>query len=98
MDIRDIQSRNTGAADEARSTRGVGGVPAPRPSTDHPADRLTLSDRARVLQEVRRAALAVPDVRTERVEAVRAGLADGSVTPDPERIARALLAQGLVSF
>lgn len=98
MDIRDIQSRTTGAADEARSARGVGGVSPSRPSTDPPADRLTLSERARLFQEIRRAALAVPEVRTERVDAVRAGLADGSLAPDPERIARALLAQGLVRF
>lgn len=98
MDIRDIQSRNAGPADEPRGARGVGSANASRASAERPGDRLTLSDRAQAFQEIRRAALAVPDVRIDRVEAVRAALADGSLVPDPERIARALLAQGLVHF
>lgn len=98
MDIRDIQSRNTGAADEARGARSVGSSSSARPAADRSSDRVTLSDRAQALQETRRAALDVPEVRSDRVNAVRARLADGSLAPDPERIARALLAQGLVDF
>jgi flagellar biosynthesis anti-sigma factor FlgM len=98
MDIRDIQSRNTGPADESRSTRGVGSSAASRRAADRSPDSVTLSDRAQAFQETRRAALAVPDVRSERVEAVRAKLADGSLGPDPDRIARALLDQGMVKF
>jgi len=96
MDIRDISSRGTGAADEARGPRSVGPSPATRTAADRSSDRVTLSDRAQTFQEVRRAALDVPDVRTDRVAAVRARLADGSMVPDPERIARALLAQGVL--
>lgn len=97
MDIRDIRSGNAGAADEARSARGVGPSSAARPASDR-SDRVTLSDRAQAFQEARRAALEVPDVRSDQVNAVRAKLADGSLAADPERIARALLAQGIVSF
>jgi flagellar biosynthesis anti-sigma factor FlgM len=96
MDIRDIQSRSTGAADESRSTRGVGASSASRAAADRTPDSVTLSNRAQAFQETRRAALAAPDVRTERVEEVRSRLAGGSLVPDPERIARALIAQGLV--
>lgn len=98
MDIRDIQSRGTGPTDESRSTRGVGPSATSRNTSDRSPDSVTLSDRAQALQETRRAALAVPDVRTERVDAVRKQLAGGTLVPDPDRIARALLAQGIVSF
>jgi anti-sigma28 factor (negative regulator of flagellin synthesis) len=40
----------------------------------------------------------VPDVRTDRVDAVRARLEEGALAPDPQRIARALLEQGIVRF
>ena len=96
MDIRDIQSRTTGPADESRGARGVGASAASRAAADRTPDSVTLSNRAQALQQTRRAALAVPDVRTELVDAVRARLADGSIAADPERIARALLEQGIV--
>ncbi len=98
MDIRDVRSRNTGPADEARGARSGSSSSAARSAADRSADRVTLSDRAQALQETRQAALDVPEVRSDRVAAVRAKLADGSLAPDPERIARALLAQGLVNF
>ncbi len=98
MDIRDIRPRATGPAEEPRGPRGVEPASTPRPAPDRGADRVTLSDRAQAFQEARRAALAVPDVRTDRVETLRARLADGSLVPDPDRIARALLDQGMVTF
>jgi flagellar biosynthesis anti-sigma factor FlgM len=98
MDIRDIPSRTTGPADESRAARGVAPSATPRAAADRSPDSVTLSDRAQAFQETRRAALAVPDVRSERVDQVRAKLAGGSLVPDPERIARALLEQGVVSF
>ncbi len=96
MDIREIQPRSTGAADESRGPRAVGSTPAPRDASEPSPDRLTLSERAQALQDARRAALAVPDVRTDVVDQVRRRLADGSLRPDPDRIAHALLAQGLL--
>ena len=96
MDIRDIQSRTTGQADESRGARGVGSSAASRAAADRTPDSVTLSNRAQAFQQTRRAALAVPEVRSDVVERVRAGLASGSIVPDPERIARALLEQGVV--
>lgn len=96
MDIREIQSRTTGAADESRGARAVGPTPAAGSSTDPSADRVTLSARAQALQEARRAALAVPEVRTDVVEEVRGRVASGTLVPDPERIARALIDQGIL--
>jgi flagellar biosynthesis anti-sigma factor FlgM len=96
MDIRDIQSRSTGPTDESRSARGVGASAASRAAADRTPDSVTLSNRAQAFQETRRAALAAPDVRTDRVEDVRGRLASGGLVPDPERIARALLEQGVL--
>ena len=98
MDIRDVQSRNINPADEPRGARNVGQTPASRNASDRSDDRVTLSARAHAFQETRRAALDVPEVRTDRVEAVRGKIGDGTLAVDAERIARALLQQGIVRF
>ena len=98
MDIRDVGSRNVNPADQTRGARNVGQAPASRHASDGSDDRVTLSARAQALQETRRAALEVPEVRTDRVEAVRGKLADGTLRVDAEQIARSLLAQGIVRF
>ena len=96
MDIRDIHSRGTNPADESRNARSVGSSSSARNTERASDDRVTLSNRAQAFQEARRAALDVPDVRTDRVEAVRQQVKNGSLVPDPERIAQALLGQGIV--
>jgi flagellar biosynthesis anti-sigma factor FlgM len=98
MDIRDVRSRGTNPADESRGTRGVGPSQAARNAADRSDDRVTLSERAHAFQQTRQAALDVPEVRSDRVDAVRSKLAGGNLAPDPQRIARALLEQGIVRF
>lgn len=98
MGIRDVQSRNIGPADEPHGPRSAQQAPATPSGSDRSDDGVALSARAHALQEARRAALDVPEVRTERVEALRRTLARGSAAVDPKRIARALLDQGIVSF
>jgi flagellar biosynthesis anti-sigma factor FlgM len=96
MDIKDIQSGGPAALNPARDTRTA--VPSTPPGTpDQPVDSVTMSDQARVFQQARLAALAVPDVHTDRVEALRRQLASGELRPDPARIAQALTAQGVLS-
>jgi negative regulator of flagellin synthesis FlgM len=95
MDIKDVQSGGPSALEPARGARAAspaaqGGAP------QHPGDSLTMSDQARAFQEARRAALAVPDVRLDRVEALRRQHAAGALRPDHAAIARALVAQGVV--
>ena len=97
MDIRDVQSRGTNPTDESRSARGVGSSSSARNAERPSDDRVTLSNRAQAFQEARRAALDVPDVRTGRVDALRRQLQSGGLAPDPDRIARALLSQGVVT-
>jgi len=95
MEIRDIQAGSAGAP-EASRTRALGSAPPSGQGREGSVDRVALSDQAQALQQVRRAALAVPEVREERVEEVRSGIADGSLVPDPGRIARALLDQHIL--
>jgi len=96
VDIRDVHSGGTRPADESRGTRGVGSSSSARHHGHSSDDRVTLSNRAQAFQEARQAALDVPDVRTNRVEALRSQIKNGSLVPDPERIAKALVDQGVV--
>ncbi len=98
MDIRDVQSRNIDPGDERRGPRSAGQTPAAQNASKRSDDRVTLFPRAHAFQETRRAASDVPGMRTEQVEAVRNKLADGTLAVDHQRIARALLDQGIVSF
>ena len=95
MDIQDVQSGGPSALEPARGARAAS--PAAKGGTpQHPGDSITMSDQAQVFQQARLAALAVPDVRLDRVEALRQQHAAGELRPDHEAIARALLAQGVV--
>lgn len=96
MDIRDIRSSTASGPGAARRIGRPAGDSAAPGSAAPEVDRVTVSDRARVLQDVRRAALAVPDVRQDRVEALRHKLAAGQLQPDQGAIARALVGQGLL--
>ena len=98
MDIRDIQSGNTGATEPSRRSRGTGGVGSP-PANQTPessSDSVALSGQAQALQQVRRAALDVPEVRQDRVSEIRDQVSKGSLVLDPSRIARALLDQNVL--
>lgn len=97
MEIRDISrllrktnptpgSVGPGEVDRDRSSREAGGSP----------DAVQVSERGRLLAELRRAAQAVPEVRSERVEEVRRGLASGKPELSPETIAQALLRHGVL--
>jgi negative regulator of flagellin synthesis FlgM len=93
-----INSISAQAAEQARSARAAGTPAAGSqpPADASSSDRVTVSNRARELDEVRRAALAVPEVRQDRVDAVRKKLAAGALAPDPRQIAQALLEQSIV--
>jgi hypothetical protein len=65
MDIKDIQSGGPAALNPARDTRTA--APSTPPGTpDQPVDSVTMSDQARVFQQARLAALAVPDGSSPR--------------------------------
>ena len=96
MDIRDVHSRSTNPTEQSRAARSAGSSSSSRPSESASDDRVTLSNRAQAFQDARRAALDAPDVRTERVEALRGQIKNGRLVPDPDRIAKALLGQGVL--
>jgi negative regulator of flagellin synthesis FlgM len=99
MDIREIQSSNTGATEASRRSRGTGGAGSTPPvtqSAETSSDSVALSGQAQALQQVRRAALEVPEVRQDRVTEIRDQVSKGALVLDPSRIARALLEQNVL--
>jgi negative regulator of flagellin synthesis FlgM len=98
MDIRDVQAGQSGASaptEASRRTRSVDSV-AGESSQPDSRDQVALSPEAQALQQARRAAEDVPEVRQDRVDEIRRALASGTLVPDPIRIARALIAQGVL--
>ena len=56
-----------------------------------PGDRVELSDRARKVAALADKAAGLPDVRREKVEALRRSLDDGVYRVDPRHVARKIL-------
>lgn len=96
MDIRHIQPTSTPATDSAKRAENVSQAGGGKPRDDA-ADRVTVSNRGQDIQQTRQAALAVPPVREARVAALKEQLANGTLVPDRDRIAKALLSQGILS-
>lgn len=99
MDIRDIQTGPSPAPEPARRVRNATAGPrdtAGADPQDTTPDQVVMSRAARALDEMRQTALASPEVREARVEHIRQAIAEGTYGPDPDRIARALVAQGLL--
>lgn len=68
----------------------------PRAASEHSADAakgdtVSVSQDALLLTEARRAAQNAPDVRSDKVEALRLQVADGDYRPDSKLIAAALI-------
>jgi negative regulator of flagellin synthesis FlgM len=97
MEIRDIQAGGASAPEPSRRTRGPESSRQAGGADRGSGDQVALSGQAQALQQARRAALAVPEVRQDRVDDIRARIADGSLVVDPARIARALLDQQILS-
>lgn len=99
MDFRDVLSRSTSPTDGPAGSRPPGPAPTSRnaSATFHGAsDGISPCGRAPTGQQVWPALLGAPGVRADRVDAVRSKLADGTLSVDAARIARALLEQEVV--
>ncbi|MBI3608255.1 MAG: flagellar biosynthesis anti-sigma factor FlgM [Nitrospirae bacterium] len=72
-------------------------APAQRPGGEGEAspDRIDLSDQAKDIGELRQSVAALPDVRSERVAAITAKLADGTYTVRSAQIADKLIRAAL---
>ena len=79
----DVGSSNGGADNGAVSNKGRSG------------DALTVSTRGRVVAEAARAIAQTPEIRAEKVAALKAAIKDGTYTVDPEAIATRLLSAGI---
>ena len=96
MDIKNIQSGSAGAAEPSRRARGVDQNKPAAQASEGSSDLVALSGQAQALQQSRKAALSVPEVRTDRVQEIRSKIADGGLRIDPARIAKALLDQNIL--
>lgn len=63
---------------------------AQKPTESASGDTVSVSRDALLLTEARRTAQNTPDVRADKVDALRAQVADGTYVPDSRRIAEAL--------
>lgn len=71
------------------------GQSKPGGATDNRGDRVSLSSGSRDLMEIRNASgpttSSADDLKSERIERLRYQIRSGTYTPDPERIAKAML-------
>lgn len=58
-------------------------------------DRVSLSPQARELLEAQKALAAIPDVRTDKVEEIKARIADGTYRIDSDQIAAKMIREAL---
>jgi negative regulator of flagellin synthesis FlgM len=65
------------------------------PSPADRKDRVSLSPQAKELLNAQRALAAMPDVRAEKVDEIKARIADGSYRIDSEKIAAKMIQQVL---
>ena len=65
------------------------------PSPARRKDRVSLSPQAKELLNAQRALAAIPDVRAEKVEDIKARIADRSYRIDSEQIAAKMIRQAL---
>jgi len=65
------------------------------PSPAHRKDRVSLSLQARELLKAQKALAAIPDVRADKVEAIKARIADGTYRIDSEQIAAKMIREAL---
>jgi negative regulator of flagellin synthesis FlgM len=60
-----------------------------------PADSAGISAEARALSRAHTAVRDASDLREERIQALKATIANGTYSPDPREIARKIIANGL---
>ena len=64
------------------------------PELAEPADSAGITERARELNRAREAVQGTPEVRTERVRALKHQVQNGTYQPDPRDVAREILERG----
>ena len=84
------QTRINRSADTGRATSTEGSSPT-SPKTESQEDKVSVSERAETLERLTTRTTELPDVRQEKVEAMRERLQSGSYNPSASDIADAIL-------
>lgn len=95
-DVRKTTSTESSRAvvyDFARARQRVATAPTAEPAAE--ADKAGITDGARELGHARAVVEAAPDVRADRIQALRKQIADGTYHPDPREIAREIIERGI---
>ena len=96
MEIKNTLLRNLDPYNRARVEQKNGDAPERAATGQAPAarqgDRVSLSDEARLHTLARSEAAAAPEVRREKVDALKQSVADGTYTVDPRKVAEKLVA------
>jgi flagellar biosynthesis anti-sigma factor FlgM len=96
MSISQINAQNTqlraiAALRKNAATTQAANVPAAAPQSDS----VELSDAARALTSANQAVANAPDIRADRVAAIKTSLANGTYSVDSSTLAKAMLRTGL---
>jgi negative regulator of flagellin synthesis FlgM len=81
----------TGPAASRRSERATESQPKQDQGVRPSSDSVEISDAARELAKARQAVDAAPDVRSDKVAAIKKRIEDGTYSVSPELLARKLL-------
>lgn len=97
MKIRDDNGMPRSVPPRPRSVQGPQADPksTPSPTAGSVGDRVELSDRARKLQVAREALSQLPEVRQEKVQALKQLVKSGAYEVPGEKVAERMLGEGL---
>ena len=86
----------TRALQAAAAMRSGGAYAAPAKAPTRQPDAVSLSESALALRSASSAVAAAPEVRADRVEAIKAALANGTYTVDARQLAAAMLKKAAI--
>jgi flagellar biosynthesis anti-sigma factor FlgM len=87
-----LKAYGTNAAERSHQARGAG---EKNQNTLSIQDKINISAKVKMFQDIKRAALDAPDVRTEKVEQARQQIESGTYRPDYKAIADKLLSHSI---
>jgi negative regulator of flagellin synthesis FlgM len=89
IDLTNIQFNGVEREDKTRKA----GASAKAPSTPNVEDKASLSVDTLSLSSLQAKALAAPEIRQDKVEALRQAIQNGDYRVEPDKVARAILDQ-----
>jgi negative regulator of flagellin synthesis FlgM len=95
MSISQVNAQQSLRATQAVAAMRANAARSQASATGRQPDVVSLSDTARALDGARQAASSAPDVREDRVAALKAAIASGTYPVDNRQLARSMLAAGV---